>query len=666
MSENNFENRTDGEIEEIEEIGEIEESGEAPEPETGFAALHLMPELQRAVEAMGFTEPTGIQAQAIPLLRSGADIIGRSQTGTGKTMAFAIPAVEMIDRTEAEPTVQVLILCPTRELAQQGCEEIKKLIRFMLNVWPVDVYGGAAMDRQIYRLKRANLVIGTPGRVMDHMRRGTLSLSNVKLVVLDEADEMLSMGFREDIETILQDVPETRQTVLFSATMPDAIMELTDKFMKDPQLVEINKAQVTLDEIRQMFMEVPMGRKLDALNLLLRAYEPTRAMIFCNTKLMVDEVSSYLNHNGFTCEGIHGDMNQSQRTRVMEGFKSARIPVLVATDVAARGIDVNDIDYVINYDIPQNSEIYVHRIGRTGRAGKEGNAITLCSGRRQFFNVRDIGRLIKSRIEEIPIPTVAQIREKQNDKSLEQVRAALGGDIPMEFQTTVGKLMAEGHEPALIASAAMQLCFQRDETGLVDIAFDRKTDGGRLYRKLIIGIGRRQKAAPNHIVSAVAGRANIPGAQIGKIEIYDEKTVVGVPAEQAEAIEKAMQGATICGMPVRVKLSDERPAARPAPNGKTDRRPVGYGNRRERFEGRRPGERLTYRQRNGDPEPARQRGKVKLSPSARARLLDTSDLSRFEVRDERRRKPEGRREDRHERRGNRRDGDRGGSRRGKR
>ena len=239
--------------------------------ENGFDALALSPELRKAVEAMGYTEPTDIQRQAIPLLRSGADIIGRSQTGTGKTMAFAIPAVEMIDREEAEPTVQVLILCPTRELAQQGCEEIKKLLRFTLNVWPVDVYGGAAMDRQIYRLRRCNLVIGTPGRVMDHMRRGTLSLSNVKLVVLDEADEMLSMGFREDIETILKDVPEAHQTVLFSATMPDAIMELTSQFMRDPQLVEINATQVTLDAIAQQYMEVPMGRKLDALNLLLRS-----------------------------------------------------------------------------------------------------------------------------------------------------------------------------------------------------------------------------------------------------------------------------------------------------------------------------------------------------------------------------------------------------------
>lgn len=583
-----------------------------------FEELNLMPEIQRAVEAMGFSEPTDIQAQAIPLLRAGTDVIGRSQTGTGKTMAFAIPAVEMIDRDEAEPTVQVLILCPTRELAQQGADEIKKLIRFMLNVWPAEVYGGAAMDRQIIKLRRCNLVIGTPGRVMDHMRRGSLSLEHVKLVVLDEADEMLSMGFREDIETILQDVPEAHQTVLFSATMPDAILELTDKFMRDPQMVEINAEQVTLDQIHQKTMEVPMGRKLDALNLLLHATEPVRCMIFCNTKLMVDEVSSYLNKNGFACEGIHGDMNQSQRTRVMEGFKASRIPVLVATDVAARGIDVSDVDYVINYDIPQNSEIYVHRIGRTGRAGKSGNAITFSSGRRQSFFMRDIARAVKSEIIEIPIPTVAQIREKQAQKDLERVREALCADIPMAFQTIVGKLMAEGHEPVMIASAAVRLLFERDDSSLKDIELDRKSQDGTKYRRMLLTAGRRQGVAPNHIVSCVAGRAGIPGAMIGKIEIHDEHSIVGVPAARAEAVVRAMEGATICGAPVSVKLLPDKAA----PGAK--------------LRARKDAPRKPFKPEPAREEAPRRRGRIKLSDEAKARLLDTGDLSRFELGKDRR------------------------------
>ena len=578
-----------------------------------FDELNLMPELRLAVEAMGFSEPTDIQAQAIPLLRAGADVIGRSQTGTGKTMAFAIPAVEMIDRDEADPTVQALILCPTRELAQQGADEIKKLTRFMLNIWPAEVYGGAAMDRQIMKLRRCNLVIGTPGRVMDHMRRGSLSLERVRLVVLDEADEMLSMGFREDIETILKDVPENHQTVLFSATMPDAILELTDRFLQDPQLIEINAAQITLDQITQRFMEVPMGRKLDALNLLLHATEPVRCMIFCNTKLMVDEVSAYLNKNGFTCEGIHGDMNQSQRTRVMEGFKAARIPILVATDVAARGIDVSDVDYVINYDIPQNSEIYVHRIGRTGRAGKAGNAITIASGRRQYFFMRDIARAVKSEIIEIPIPTVAEIREKQAARNLDRLREALQEDIPMAFQTMVGRLMAEGHVPALIASAAVRLLFERDDSSLSDIELDHKSHDGRAYRKLMLSAGRRQGVAPNHIVSCVAGRAGIPGGQIGKIEIYDDRSIVGVPAERAEAIAKAMAGAALCGQPVTARLLPDKAAPSPKP-------------RPRKSEPRKPFKPEPVRE-----EVPRRRGRIVLSEEARARLLDTGDLSRFEI-----------------------------------
>lgn len=664
--------------------------------ETSFEALNLLPEIQQAVEAMGFEAPTDIQAQAIPLLRTGVDVIGRSQTGTGKTMAFAIPAIEKIDRTEAEPTVQALILCPTRELAQQGCNEIKKLTRFMLGIWPVDVYGGAAMDRQIYRLKRANLVIGTPGRIMDHMRRGTLSLANVKLVVLDEADEMLSMGFREDIETILRDVPEAHQTVLFSATMPDAILELTHQFLKDPQMIQINKAQVTLDQITQLCMEVPMGRKLDALNLLLRGYDPKRCMIFCNTKLMVDEVSAYLNKNGFTCEGIHGDMNQSQRTRVMEGFKSARIPILVATDVAARGIDVNDIDYVINYDIPQNSENYVHRIGRTGRAGKEGCAISILSGRRQLFAVRAIAREVKSEIKEIPIPTVAEIRAKQNEKNLARIQETILNGVSESFQNMVSRLLDDGNDLNMIAAAALQLCFAQDDSSLQDIEVERRSDSGKLYRKMIISLGRRQRIAPNHIVSAVAERAKIRGNEIGKIEIFDDKTIVGIPADRAEAIVKSMQGATICGIPARTKLTADKPAARPAPGAKNIRRsnPSGASERaakvnpREEAHASHNDARTSRSSRtnrysadrcdspnspivvNGRPATVgvstapSKRGKIKLSDTAKARLLDASDLSRFEIRRGGNRSENRRRDDNRngERRGNRKNSDRGASR----
>ncbi len=501
--------------------------------EVTFSELSLIPEMARAIEEMGFEQTTDIQAAAIPLLRSGADVIGRSQTGTGKTLAFAIPAIERIDRTEANPTPQVLILCPPRELAQQGCDEIKKLTRFMLGIWAVDVYGGASMDRQIMRLRKSNLIIGTPGRIMDHMRRGTLSLENIRLVVLDEADEMLSMGFREDIETILKDVPEDHQTALFSATMPDAILELTEQFMRNPVRIEINKEQITLDQIRQMYVEVPMGRKLDALILLLHAYDPKRLMIFVNTKLMADEVAAHLNKNGFTCEAIHGDMNQSQRTRVMEGFKSARLPILVATDVAARGIDVSNIDYVINYDVPQNSEYYIHRIGRTGRAGKDGSAITICSGRRQVYQLRDIAREISSEIAPIPIPTVANIREKMDARNLEHVRDAIQAGVSERSMHSVEALIDAGYDINMIAAASFDLAFAWDDSHLQDIQVERRSYANGQYSRMLLNIGRADHVAPDHIVSAVAERANIRGSLIGKIEIFDRKTFVGLPSDIA-------------------------------------------------------------------------------------------------------------------------------------
>ena len=646
--------------------------------EMKFTELGLLPEMQRAIDELGFETATDIQAEAIPAVREGRDVIGKSQTGTGKTLAFAIPAIEKIDRDEAETSVQVLILCPTRELAQQGADEIKKLTRFMQGVWVTDVYGGAPMDRQIAHLKKCNLVIGTPGRVMDHMRRGTLSLVNVKLVVLDEADEMLSMGFREDIETILKDVPETRQTVLFSATMPDPILELTETYLTEPHMIEINREQVTLENIRQIYVDVPMGRKLDALNLLLLAYEPRLCMIFCNTKAMVEEVTQYLARNGFAAEALHGDLNQSQRTRVMDAFKSARIPLLVATDVAARGIDVNDIDYVINYDVPGHDEYYVHRIGRTGRAGKEGTAITICSGRRQFYMIRDLARVAKSEIKQVPLPTVKEIREKQQNKQRETLLATITEGVAQNYQDMVSEMLEAGCDLQMIAAAALQTAFQKDELSLEDIVFERRSAGGGMYRKLIISVGRRQKIAPNHVVSAVCERTDLSSKEIGKIEIYDDKTIVGVPADRAEQVVRALRGLKINGAPATVRLSAEKPSASPRPGMR--RNPRSVAPRQDFVPQRAPADADA----SDAPQPVR-RGKVRLSESAKARLLDGSDLSRFEIRKPREtglksasdfhgRKGESRhKSERHgerhggrDGRGNRKNDDRGSVRRGKR
>ena len=374
-----------------------------------FNELNLSQEIIEAVDELGFAEMTEIQQQSIPLLLEGRDVIGRSNTGTGKTAAFGIPAVESI--TEADRgKVTVLILCPTRELAMQAHEEIRKFARYKRCVKATAVYGGASMERQIMELKRGtNIVIGTPGRVMDHIRRRTLKLHDLRTVILDEADEMLNMGFREDIESILSEAPEERQTVLFSATMPSEILAITKKYQTDPVQIKIKSAQKTVELIDQYYFEVAMGRKTDALRLLIAAYSPASAMVFCNTKRMVDELTEALINSGIRAAGLHGDMKQAQRTAVMNAFKAKSTNILVATDVAARGIDVSGIDAVFNYDLPQDNEYYIHRIGRTGRAGKAGTAYTLITGKRQYFDLQAIARYTKAEIREMPLPDRSDI-----------------------------------------------------------------------------------------------------------------------------------------------------------------------------------------------------------------------------------------------------------------
>ncbi len=529
---------------------------------TPFSEMNIPPRLLSAIDAMGYTEPTEIQARAIPLIRTGRDLIGRSQTGTGKTVAFAVPALERID-PELE-AVQVLILCPTRELAQQGCEEIKKLSRFMMHIYPVDVYGGAAMTRQIQRLRRANLVIGTPGRVMDHMRRHTLRLDQVRMVVLDEADEMLSMGFREDMETILNEVPAERQTVLFSATMPPEIEAISAQYLRDPQRIEAARAEVPLDAIAQRYVEVPMGRKLDALCLLLRTEAAQRAMVFCNTKSMVDEVAAHLMRNGFAADGLHGDLVQSQRTKVMDAFKLGRLNVLVATDVAARGIDVSGVDYVFNYDVPQDPEYYIHRIGRTGRAGRTGVAITLCSGRRQVQALMQLARETKSAPVRTALPTISDAAASLLDRISADISGALAEPVPECAYEWVRTLQDRGLSPTEIAAAALHLQYG-DAVARPEEAFSTGAAKSGEFRRIRLNIGRSSRVAPNHLVGAIAERTGIAGSEIGKIEIYDDASVVGIPAEMAEDCAALMGGCRICGKPVTCELVDDAAISSRAP-----------------------------------------------------------------------------------------------------
>lgn len=518
-----------------------------------FSQLELPAPLARAVEAMGFTEATEIQAKAIPPLRRGLDVIGRSQTGTGKTLAFGIPAVELIDpRLKA---VQVLVLCPTRELALQACAEIRKLSRFKRGIRATEIYGGAPMQRQLAFLREgANVVVGTPGRIMDHMRRGSLDLSRVKFAVLDEADEMLSMGFKEDIETILRQTPAERQTALFSATMPPPILALTKQFQRAPELIEIDKKQPSVKAIRQLYYDVPSSKKRDALHLILLHHAPKLAMIFCNTKRMTEEVSLFLKSRGFLAEGLHGDMRQPQRTQVLSAFRHGRINLLVATDVAARGIDVENIDFVINYDLPQNPEYYIHRIGRTGRAGKSGTAITLCSGRSQVHELQQIARAAKSQLEPQKLPASKEFAQKQQQELMNRLEAKLSQSRNFSCMPQIEALIQKGFSPEQIAALLLEI-----QLGSMDFALPAPelpapaSSQEPAMKKVLLTAGRQSGVAPNHVMGAVTEFTQLSGREIGKIEIYDQFTLVSVPAGYLPQLLTEMRQFKICGTPAEAR-----------------------------------------------------------------------------------------------------------------
>ncbi|MCD7958310.1 MAG: DEAD/DEAH box helicase [Ruminococcus sp.] len=560
-----------------------------------FQELNLSAPLLDAVSQMGFTEMTEIQEKTIPLLLEGKDVIGKSNTGTGKTAAFSLPILEQMQQEDTDH-VCTLILCPTRELAMQACDEIRKFSRFQKHVRPVAVFGGASMERQIYQLKNgANFVVGTPGRVLDHLRRRTLKLDQLKTIVLDEADEMLNMGFREDIEAVLAQLPEQRQTVLFSATMPPAILALTKQYQKDPILVQIQSAHRTVDAIAQYYVSVPMGRKTDALQLLLLAKKPNSAMIFCNTKKMVDELTEALTMRGFPAVGLHGDMKQLQRTQVMNGFKSGKNTILIATDVAARGIDVKGVDAVFNYDLPQDHEYYIHRIGRTGRAGKTGTAYNIISGRKQELEMRDISRYTKAEITEIDVPTSKELHSMAMDEEKQALLALTETEITDEAMVLTETILrhTEGEDGAKKILAAM--IQQRLEQATKNLpTFDvpkpiRK--GRRTGAKTVrvrINAGRRDRMAPNFILGALVEATGLQGTDFGKIDIHDQYTTVEVPAAESEMVIDTMKGGKISGKSVLVRRYEEWDNGKKS--GGNYRKGQGKGQNGRNPDGRRGGE----------------------------------------------------------------------------
>jgi len=418
-----------------------------------FTELGLSEDVLRAIDKLGFEQASPIQAAAIPPLMQGKDIVGQSQTGSGKTAAFGIPAVEKVDINQR--AVQVLILCPTRELAIQVSEEIHKLSFFKRGVNSVPIYGGQSYERQFYGLKQgAQIVIGTPGRIMDHMRRGTLRLDTVKTVILDEADVMLNMGFRDDIETILKDAPKERQTVFFSATMPKPIRDLIEKYARNPENVKIEQKAMTVPTVEQVYYEVDRRYKVELLMRLIDLHDLKLGIIFCNTKRMVDDLVDHLEAAGYMADRLHGDMNQAQRDRVMNKFRKSGLEFLVATDIAARGIDVDDVQVVFNYDLPYDGEDYVHRIGRTGRAGRDGRAITFVSGR-ELFQVGVIERYTKTRIQRGKPPTVAEVQDARATVFLDKIRATLQNSDFKRNDQFVERLLEEGYSSTDVASALM-------------------------------------------------------------------------------------------------------------------------------------------------------------------------------------------------------------------
>lgn len=518
-----------------------------------FGDLLLDKKIVTALTDMGFEEPSPIQRETIPLCLAGEDVIGQAQTGTGKTAAFGIPIIQNITDHKH---IQALIMTPTRELAIQVSEEVGKIGRTN-HIKALPVYGGQPIDRQIRALRSGvNIVIGTPGRLLDHLRRGTIKLDHIKFLVVDEADEMLDMGFVDDMEEIMKNLPPERQTMLFSATMPRPILSLTKKYMKAPKLVAIHKEIVTAPLIDQFYYETK--DKVDGLSRILDVATNCKMIIFCRTKKGVDELVISLGTRGYLAEGLHGDLSQNQRDRVMKKFRSGNTDILIATDVAARGLDIDNITHVVNFDIPQDPESYVHRIGRTGRAGNTGIAMTFITPR-EFRQLKLIERTVKTKIVRRQLPTDANVLERQREQIVSKMQSVLDQANYTDYMSIVDTLKKD-YNAEEIAAAALKL-MQEGVKALEAPAeirgsstADLDNTGGRPGMvRMFINIGRSQKITVKDIVQTIAIEADIQGKDIGLINIYDKFSFVEVPADAAEKVLAVMHRNTIKGYKVNIE-----------------------------------------------------------------------------------------------------------------
>ncbi len=555
--------------------------GEGPYVDgAGFADLQLRPELRKALTSLGYEEPTPIQREAIPPLLAGHDLLGQAATGTGKTAAFALPVLQHLDGDRSLPDPYVLVLVPTRELAVQVSQAFHRYGRD-LGVRVVPIYGGQPIGRQLQVLSRGvDVVVATPGRALDHIRRGTLRLGEVRTVVLDEADEMLDMGFAEDLEAILDETPAQRQTLLFSATMPARIDAIARRHLRDPVRIEMGRAATAAGEpprVRQSAYVVARAHKPTALGRVLDVESPAAAIVFCRTREEVDQLTETMNGRGYRAEALHGGMNQEQRDRVMGRLRSGTADLVIATDVAARGLDVEQLTHVVNYHLPSAPDAYVHRIGRVGRAGREGVAVTLAEPREHRM-LKTIEKVTGQRIAVEKVPTVADLRARR----LELTRASLAESLldsdDLEHYRVVVESLSDEHDLMDVALAAVKLAHESsggevaDEEEIPEIAEPRGKRPREVARRggpaagggpdgdvvrLFFGVGRRAGVRPQDLVGAIAGESHLRGRDIGAIEISDRFSLVEVPASAADDVVASLRRSTIKGKKATVRR--ERP-----------------------------------------------------------------------------------------------------------
>ena len=542
------------------EVQEVKEEATA----NLFENLDLSKELKKALNDMEFVEMTAIQSQSIPAMIAGNDIVAQAPTGTGKTCSFGIPVVENTDTSERNVTS--LILAPTRELALQIANELIRLTKYKKSIRIAVVYGGQNIDRQILALKRKpQIIVATPGRLMDHMRRKTIRLDHLKTLVLEEADEMLDMGFREDIDEILQSVPEERQTVLFSATMSREILDITKKYLKDPVKIKTTKSEVTVSSVKQYYLEVSPDNKTDVLARLIDVNDFKLSMVFCNTKKKVDELAHDLTVRGYNAMGLHGDMKQSQRDRVMREFKNGNIETLIATDVAARGIDIKDIDVVFNYDLPDDMEYYVHRIGRTGRANREGVSYSLVS-RREMYRLHEIMRYTKAKIKLMTIPNVAEITNVRIQQTLNGILDVLSHQKLDTYEQAILDFVENTDDAYTILNVAAAFLARDSDTGELkeieeNFSSDRRRGNSRSGNpnatRMFINVGRLDRVNVN-TMRKLLNDANITDEEIYDIDIMEKFSFIEIDNSKVDDVFVALNGIMMNGRRVNTEISNTK------------------------------------------------------------------------------------------------------------